>query len=119
MALHSYASFHTRLCTYAMMHSPMRTEAEHQEGGGGVDFVTVVDQALALLCQRGRLTYRTLQRQFQLDAAALEDLKEQLLYAYPLRSKCTWPITITNAIIRVSRTNSSSLHQTLGATAVR
>jgi hypothetical protein len=36
-----------------------------------VDFVTVVDQAIALLRQRGRLTYRTLQRQFQLDEAAL------------------------------------------------
>jgi hypothetical protein len=29
-----------------------------------VDFVAVVDQAIALLRQRGRLTYRTLQRQF-------------------------------------------------------
>ena len=34
------------------------------QGGDGVDFVAVVDQAIALLRQRGRLTYRTLQRQF-------------------------------------------------------
>ena len=34
-----------------------------------MDFVAVVDQAIALLRQRGRMTYRTLQRQFQLDDA--------------------------------------------------
>ena len=45
-----------------------------------MDFVTVVDQAIALLRQRGRLTYRTLQRHFQLEDAALDDLKEELLY---------------------------------------
>jgi len=44
-----------------------------------VDFVAVLDQAIALLRQRGRLTYRTLQRQFQLDAAALDDLKDELI----------------------------------------
>src|SRR4029453_5735449 len=38
-----------------------------------------MDQAMTLLRQRGRLTYRTLQRQFQLDAAALEDLKVELI----------------------------------------
>ena len=32
-----------------------------------MDFVAVVDQAIALLRQRGRVTYRTLQLQFQLD----------------------------------------------------
>ena len=48
-----------------------------------MDFVAVVDQAIALLRQRGRLTYRTLQLQFQLDDAHLEaftdDLKGQRL----------------------------------------
>jgi class 3 adenylate cyclase len=44
-----------------------------------VDFVAVVDQAIALLRQRGRLTYRTLQLQFQLDEAHLEALKEELI----------------------------------------
>ena len=48
-----------------------------------MDFVAVVDQVIALLRQWGRLTYGTLKRQFQLDDAALDDLKEQLLYAYP------------------------------------
>jgi hypothetical protein len=45
-----------------------------------VDFVTVVDQAIALLRQRGRLTYRTLRLQFQLDEAHLEALKDELIH---------------------------------------
>jgi hypothetical protein len=32
-----------------------------------VDFVAVLDQVLALLRQPGRMTYRTLQRQFTVD----------------------------------------------------
>ena len=44
-----------------------------------MDFVAVVDQVIALLRQRGRVTYRTLQRQFQLDDEALEDLKVELI----------------------------------------
>jgi hypothetical protein len=44
-----------------------------------VDFVAVVDQAIALLRQRGRLTYRTLQLQFQLDETHLEALKDELI----------------------------------------
>ena len=44
-----------------------------------MDFVAVVDQAIALLRQRGRLTYRTLQLQFQLEDAHLEALKDELI----------------------------------------
>src|SRR5438093_8851501 len=44
-----------------------------------MDFVAVVDQAIALLRQRGRLTYRTLQLQYQLDDAHLEALKDELI----------------------------------------
>ena len=44
-----------------------------------MDFVAVVDQAIALLRQRGRLTYRTLQLQFQLDDVHLAALKEELI----------------------------------------
>ena len=43
-------------------------------------FEEVVDQALAMLQRRGRVTYRMLQRHFQLEDAALEDLKEELIY---------------------------------------
>jgi hypothetical protein len=46
-------------------------------------FEEILDHAIAMLQRRGRLTYSTLKRQFQLDAASLDDLKEQLLYAHP------------------------------------
>src|SRR5262249_4433241 len=44
-----------------------------------MDFVAVLDQVIALLRQRGRLTYRTLQLQFQLDDTHLEVLKDELI----------------------------------------
>ena len=44
-----------------------------------MDFVAVVDQAIALLRQRSRLTYHPLQLQFQLDDAHLEALKDELI----------------------------------------
>ena len=44
-----------------------------------MDFVAVVDQVIALLRQRGSVTYSTLKRQFQLDEAALEDVKNELI----------------------------------------
>ena len=47
-----------------------------------MDFVALVDQVIALLRQRDRVTYRTLQRQFQLDADALTDLLGELRYAH-------------------------------------
>jgi class 3 adenylate cyclase/predicted ATPase len=46
-------------------------------------FEDILDQALAMLQRRGRVTYGTLQQQFALDAAALETLKDALLYAHP------------------------------------
>ena len=45
-----------------------------------MDFVAVVDQVIALLRQRGRVIYRTLQLQFTLDDAQLAALKGELLY---------------------------------------
>jgi hypothetical protein len=48
-----------------------------------VDFVAVLDQVIALLRQRGRMTYRTLQIQFTLDDAQLAALKDELLYSQP------------------------------------
>ena len=48
-----------------------------------MDFVAVLDQAIALLRQRGRVTYRTLQLQFALDDAQLAALKDELLYSQP------------------------------------
>jgi class 3 adenylate cyclase/tetratricopeptide (TPR) repeat protein len=42
-------------------------------------FEEILDHAIAMLQRRGRLTYGTLKRQFQLDDAALEDLKNELI----------------------------------------
>ena len=47
-------------------------------------FEEVLDQAIAMLQRRGRVTYNTLKRQFNLDDAALEDLKEELIEAEQL-----------------------------------
>jgi class 3 adenylate cyclase/tetratricopeptide (TPR) repeat protein len=47
-------------------------------------FEELLDQAIDLLRRRGRLTYRTLKRQFGLDDAVLEDLKEELIYGQRL-----------------------------------
>jgi hypothetical protein len=52
----------------------------HQRVGGlAMTFEEIVDQALAMLQRRGRVGYRMLKRQFQLDEEALEDLKAELI----------------------------------------
>src|SRR5215813_3888655 len=43
-------------------------------------FEEILDHAITMLQRRGRLTYGTLKRQFQLDDAVLEDLKDALIY---------------------------------------
>ncbi len=48
-----------------------------------MDFVAVLDQVIALLRQRGRVTYRTLKLQFTLDDEQLATLKDELLYSQP------------------------------------
>jgi class 3 adenylate cyclase/tetratricopeptide (TPR) repeat protein len=47
-------------------------------------FEEILDQAIAMLQRRGRLTYRTLQLQFQLDEAHVEALKDELIYGQRL-----------------------------------
>jgi class 3 adenylate cyclase/predicted ATPase len=49
-----------------------------------MDFDQILDQAIEMLQRRRRLTYGTLKRQFDLNDAALQDLKEELLYSQPL-----------------------------------
>jgi hypothetical protein len=49
-----------------------------------MEFYDVLDQILDLLRRRGRMSYRALRRQFHLDDASIEDVKEELLYAYPV-----------------------------------
>ncbi len=45
-------------------------------------FEELLDQALAMLQRRGRVTYRALKLQFMLDDERLEALKDELLYAH-------------------------------------
>jgi hypothetical protein len=42
-------------------------------------FKESLDQVIAMLQRRGRLTYSTLKRQFQLDDTALDDVKNELI----------------------------------------
>ena len=46
-----------------------------------MDFYAVLDQVLDLLRQRGRVTYNALKRQFGLDEACLQDLKDEIIAA--------------------------------------
>ncbi|MCB1811467.1 MAG: hypothetical protein KDK04_07070, partial [Candidatus Competibacteraceae bacterium] len=48
------------------------------------DFYTLLDQAIALLQERGRISYRALKLQLQLDDDHLEALKDELIYARQL-----------------------------------
>jgi hypothetical protein len=50
-----------------------------------MDFYAVLDQVVALLRRRGRVSYRALKRQFALDDELLADLRAELRYAhYPV-----------------------------------
>ena len=44
-----------------------------------MDFYAVLDQVVALLRGRGRVSYRALKRQFDLDDAYLDDLKAEII----------------------------------------
>jgi class 3 adenylate cyclase len=48
-----------------------------------MDFYAVLDHVVALLQQRGRVTYNALKLQFSLDDEQLAALKDELLYAHP------------------------------------
>ena len=48
-----------------------------------MEFYDILDQIVALLQRRGRVTYNALKLQFTLDDDQLAVLKEELLYAHP------------------------------------
>ena len=48
-----------------------------------MDLYEVADQIVALLKERGRVSYRSLKRQFALDDDYVEDLKEELRFSHP------------------------------------
>ena len=47
-------------------------------------FEAILDQAMAMLQRRGRVSYSTLALQFHLDAESLEALKEELIEVHHL-----------------------------------
>src|SRR5262245_15832900 len=71
-----------RCATIGARQSSLRNPTTRK--GETMTFEEVLDQAIAMLQRRGRLTYRTLQLQFQLDEAHLEALKDELIYGQRL-----------------------------------
>jgi class 3 adenylate cyclase len=49
-----------------------------------VRFDDILDQVIALLKRQGRVSYGAMKRRFDLDDAYLEDLKGEILFAYPV-----------------------------------
>ena len=49
-----------------------------------MDFYTMLEKVIELLQRHGRVTYRALKLQFQLDDETLEALKEELLFSHPV-----------------------------------
>jgi class 3 adenylate cyclase/predicted ATPase len=49
-----------------------------------MDFYEVLDQVIDLLRSRGRMSYRALKRQFDVDDDYIEDLKEEIIYSQRL-----------------------------------
>src|SRR5215831_8810447 len=80
-----------------------------------MDFVAVVDQAIALLRQRGRVAYRTLKRQFQLDDEALEDLKIELIDSQRLATDEQGTVLVWTGAGEVPPAAPAGLSGTVGA----
>src|SRR4029453_13406159 len=66
-----------------MGHRQRDPEGTQTRGGAVVTFEEVLTQTIAMLQRLGRVSYRALKRQFNLNDDYLEDLKEAILYAYP------------------------------------
>jgi class 3 adenylate cyclase/tetratricopeptide (TPR) repeat protein len=80
-----------------------------------MDFVAVVDQVIALLRQRGRVAYRTLKRQFQLDDEALEDLKIELIDSQRLATDEQGTVLVWSGAGAVPPAAPAGLSGTVGA----
>ena len=46
-------------------------------------FEEIVDRAIDMIQRRGQVSYRMIKRQFDLDDAVFEDLKDEILYSRP------------------------------------
>src|SRR5215831_7882047 len=67
-----------------MAHPRVEYGVEQCAEDGTMDFYAVLDEIRTLLQRRGRVTYRALKVQFQLDDEHLEALKEELIEAEQL-----------------------------------
>ena len=68
-------------------------------------FDEVLDRVLEMLRRRGRVSYRALKRQFDLDDAFLEELKAEIVDVY----RSPWG-AVTSSGIGPSRTRFQSVH---------
>src|SRR5215468_5485604 len=66
------------LCSHRLLH------AASAEGGWVMTFEEILDQAIAMLQRRERVSYRTLTLQFHLDEESLAALKEELIEVHHL-----------------------------------
>src|SRR5215475_15877161 len=71
-------------------------------------FEEILDQAIAMLQRRGRLTYGTLKRQFQLEDAAVEDLKDALIYGQRMAADEDGRVLVWTGDARTAPTVSST-----------
>ncbi len=62
---------------------PRLLHAASVSGGWAMTFEEILDQTIAMLQRRGRVTYSTLKLQFTLDHEQLAALKDELLYSQP------------------------------------
>ena len=53
-----------------------------RSGGVVVTFEEVLNESVAMVQRQGRVSYRSVQRQFDLDDAYFADVKEALLYTH-------------------------------------
>ena len=70
-----------RLCLDTSLLMGVGLPTIHPEG---MTFEEKLDQAVAMLQRRGRVTYRALKAQFQLDDDLLDTLKDELLFSHPV-----------------------------------
>src|SRR2546428_10474772 len=87
-------------------HTPRPVSCHAVGGGSAMTFEEILEQAIALLQRRGRLTYRALKRQFNLDDDYLEDLKAELIQGQRLAVDEDGEVLVWTGVTDVSPTTS-------------
>src|SRR4030095_12865854 len=63
----------------------IQNSGSQPSGGSAMTFDDILAQIIDLLKRQGRVSYSALKRRFDLDDDYLNDLKDELLYVYPVR----------------------------------